>query len=140
MKEKGFEMIDFRKEEITFEHAKYVLTALGKYHALSFALRDKCPEKFKYFSKNLQDVLFDDNNEFIKVYFDSFKPLIYGTLRENEEELRKKLENIFEKSVFDAAKQCVEGSYSEPYAIVCHGDCWTNNILYKYDEVFVTNY
>lgn len=127
-------MIDHRTEPITFEHARLVLSALGKFHALSFALKDKGHAEFKEFAQNIPDVLFDENNDRVKGYFETFKPLIYGTLREDENELRQKLAGIFEPSVFDAIKRCVDGPGAEPYAVICHGDCWTNNILYKFDE------
>lgn len=134
MKEKGFQMLDYRKEEITIEHAILVFSALGKYHALSFALRDKNPQKFKEICENVPDVLFDDSNEPVKQYFETFKPLIYGTVKEDEKDLRKKLENIYEPSVFQPTRKCVDGSFAEPFSVICHGDCWTNNILFKYDE------
>lgn len=134
LREKGFEMVDHRTEPVTFDHARLVLSALGKYHALSFALKDQSHKEFKEFAENIPDVLFDENNDRVKGYFETFKPLIYGTLEDDENELRQKLAGIFEPSVFDAIKRCVDGPGAEPYAVICHGDCWTNNTLYKFDE------
>jgi fructosamine-3-kinase len=31
--------------------------------------------------------------------------------------------------------EIVLGNLAEPYATLCHGDCWNNNIMYLTDEV-----
>lgn len=139
LKESKFEMIDHRTEPITVDHARLLMSALGKLHALSFALRDKRPDTFKEFASKVPEVLFRETEagslNGLKDYFDTLSPLVYGTLREDETELRQKLENVFADTFFNSTQKFVDGKAAEPYAVICHGDCWSNNILYKFGEV-----
>jgi hypothetical protein len=51
-----------RFKEVTKEHAMRTMEALGKYHALSFALRDQKPELFEPY-KSLEDIFSKRNQE-----------------------------------------------------------------------------
>jgi hypothetical protein len=41
----------------------------------------------------------------------------------------------FMQNYFNNMLKCVDGAAAEPYAVICHGDCWTNNCLFKYSKV-----
>lgn len=45
-------MIDRRNEIIKADHVKLIMQALGKWHAISFALKDQQPEKFQQLASN----------------------------------------------------------------------------------------
>lgn len=53
--------------------------------------------------------------------------------KENEH-LLKKFEAFFEDQNIGLNLLMVNGPNAEPYSVLCHGDCWTNNIMFK-DEV-----
>lgn len=135
LRESNCEMIDIRNKAITIEVARLVLSTLGRFHALSFALKDKQPAKFKKFAEQIPEIFLIDRKTGLVEYMETYKPLIYGVVNEDEDDIRKKLDNLFEKSVFDATKKFVNGADAEPYAVICHGDCWSNNFLYQFDEV-----
>lgn len=45
----------------------------------------------------------------------------------------EKMKNFIDSNTF--FNQMIELVSTEgPLSVICHGDCWTNNLLYKYDE------
>lgn len=60
-----FKMID-KKEETTADHVILVMRALAKYHAISFAVQDQQPDKFKVFASKVSEVLFTRENIFVQ--------------------------------------------------------------------------
>lgn len=135
LKEKRFEMADNNIDPITIDHARLVLSRLGKYHALSLALKTKSPEKFQNLVRNIPEVFLDEKRTMLIGYMDALKTSVEGVLKENETELRAKLNKVFGNSYFYGTKRLVEGSSGEPYSVICHGDFKTNNLMFKFDEV-----
>ncbi|XP_018328617.1 uncharacterized protein LOC108739278 [Agrilus planipennis] len=130
MKERGYELPKCNNP-LNVEHALIVIREYGKLHALSFALKDQKPEKFlelknqskgNYFSSFGDDQL----DHFLGVKRKS----IMGCLNPDEDKaLIKKFEKFIEKS-----KKMIRDIYNDEYAVYTHGDCWTNNLLFKYEN------
>lgn len=136
LKNSGFEMLNHRDTEITFDHAKLWITALGKYHALSFALRDQQPEKFAELTSGIPEVFLRENDAQFNEYFNGLKDILYEMLKgDDDAELLKTMKNVVGDSMFEMARKLVNGKSAEPYAVICHGDCWNNNTLFKFDSV-----
>lgn len=129
LRENGFQM-ESKYEVIGLEHAKMVVQMIARYHATSTALKHLEPEVFAPF-KELDDLfksLFDDNMLKGMTAVNVAKTL--QTLREDGDDIyRDKLEwykeNVVEilSSIWDA----------EPLAIPIHGDCWSNNFMFRYE-------
>uniref|UniRef100_A0A182TQB9 CHK kinase-like domain-containing protein n=1 Tax=Anopheles melas TaxID=34690 RepID=A0A182TQB9_9DIPT len=91
---------------VDFEHARLLMATLGRLHALSFAMKDQQPEEFAQAIETLDQ-------------HDNFR--------------REKLKQIQDRCVQEIVA-CMDGKAAEPYAIVGHGDCWSNNMMFQYAE------
>lgn len=136
--EQGYCMAD-RKLGLNYEQMVSVLSELAQFHAISLALKISNPEEFysligdKY---GIHEGLFlKEHEEWYRGYY---KQAIQNAVEMVSSELNKhvnrdryltKFRNFVEDNFF--AKMVHLVSYTEPLSVFCHGDCWTNNILFK---------
>lgn len=136
LKETNFVMIDHRTEEVSFEHASLVMATLGKFHALSFASKDQTPEKFDSLAAKMSEILFRKEDAYVHQLLEGQRQRIADCLADTgDSALVAKVNKVFVTPVENVAYGCCAGRNAEPYAVICHGDFWNNNILFKYDEV-----
>lgn len=122
LKVNQFEMLDHRKEDLTFEHVALVMKALGKLHAISFALRDQQPEIFAKVTSNLEELYYRTDNEDFTIFLTTMGQRAINTLNEqNLPKLVEKFAHAIEKGFDATGAQCVIGKLAEPYAVLCHG-------------------
>lgn len=130
LKHLGYKMID-KNVPINYEHAKLSMAAIGRFHAISFALRDKNPTVFERFQK-LDDITATHmDNEMMTSFFHGCVDRAIETLRDDEVKRRNKMLNL-KDNMKEILKDLGNPAGAEPYAVVIHGDCWPNNFLFKY--------
>lgn len=131
LKPEGFEMYN-RHNYTTPDHIYLVMKILAKFHAIFYAMKDQCPEKVEKFMA-IKDIFSTrKHDKDLLGYMNSLKIRALSTLcPDTEQHLIDKVEKLFEKDFFDLLSDSTNGKLAEPYATVCHGDCWNNNILYK---------
>lgn len=127
LREARFDLCN-RKEPLDEAHISLVFKEYGKLHALSFALRDQQPEVFKEIAANLTDVF--------PLFFPNLRDGILAQIQNNVEMLKR--EGLVEESKLakKAAEQLDEiylRSCEPDYSVITHGDCWSNNMMFKYD-------
>lgn len=131
-----FGMVNLHREPITIEHISLVMQALGKFHALSFAVKDQQPEKFKQLKQHLVCEQYWTNLEtdFKKIFMQLLTRLITCLEEENRSDLLEKFKRVTGDDVVTTVYGLVSGASAEPYAVICHGDLTTNNSMFRKDE------
>lgn len=134
LRSKQMEMIDFRAEPITYNHVALVMKALGKFHAISFALKDQQPQKFEQLTKELSEVFYQSFVNLEEHAEELLQFILESLERSKRPDLIAKLRTQTNGGFVKNAKQIVCGESAEPYAVICHGDAWINNCMYKNNE------
>lgn len=117
-----------RKLPMNAEHIKLVMKTYGKFHATSFAMKKKNPEKFHKLLEDLKQLEEFEKNNFT-VFLRNVIPLIERAVAGH-----KVLENASQRLRKDLDKYFYELSLeSDETKVITHGDCWNNNMLFKYE-------
>nr|XP_053644318.1 uncharacterized protein LOC128696924 [Cherax quadricarinatus] len=136
LRQEGFKMFD-RMKGMDKAHAVLVLKELGKLHAASILYQKEASivleDKYTYIQKDFHSMLGGDD----------FKKML-SSQAQNAAEIAERI--VGYKKVADWLKDFAPSSMdvfveqikrSPPFDVLCHGDCWNNNILFKYDETGV---
>ncbi|KAB7501254.1 hypothetical protein Anas_13733, partial [Armadillidium nasatum] len=136
LRAQGFLTIDKRKV-MDFDHTVLVLNELGRFHASSLLYEETLHPKSIEESFNLKDPRFDYNHESFKV-FDKFNISMVRILSEILMKEGPKYEK-FVSWIHDHLERLTGYFFDKnvpvkPFNLLLHGDCWTNNFLFRYDE------
>lgn len=130
---KGFSIIDRFNEEVTAEHVQLIMQCLGKFHAISFALKDQQPDKFVELAAPLTEVFIRSDDAFMRDYFSKQMDVVYKAV-DGDNHLTEKLKKLFEKEPFDIALECLNLESTGGASVISHGDAWQNNTMFRYDN------
>ncbi|XP_034474234.1 uncharacterized protein LOC117781575 [Drosophila innubila] len=134
LKVEGFRIAS-REAGLDWAHASLILQHLGKLHATSMVLAEKDPEIVnKYQSGMLSEATLMKSDTFENMFNGFLKGLINATDSwKGYEKITKHLQrfsNNFRNNCLSASKPKPE----DRYVVLNHGDMWTNNFMYAYDN------
>lgn len=116
---------------LDYSHAVLALRCLGEFHAYSFITRLMNPTDFDKL-KQIKEPIFQQSYKDTDEVKNLGKIIIKGLIDEDKhysERVQQFLDNRLENMFY-----ATDGKAAEPYAVVNHGDIWTNNMLFKYDQ------
>ncbi|XP_076274070.1 uncharacterized protein LOC143204995 [Rhynchophorus ferrugineus] len=117
------------------KHLEYIFKTYGQLHALNFAFKTLRPEEFR----NIADEAYHGFIELRDVMVPPVKDCLEACMKEfSREQVGTENENILERCrwVYDNMAECYDRStqYKGRYSCITHGDCWSNNLFFKYSE------
>lgn len=137
LRPRGFKMWD-RRRGIDAPHARLVLQELGRFHAASLLLESELPDKDLLRTYSLGDHFMSS---------DAAKKLFGGMVSAQLEATARILEEIpkYERvcqwlhetkgeSLNMFTEMLDPANYKPPFFVLNHGDCWNNNLLFRYDD------
>lgn len=131
LKNDGFEIYD-KKIPLDRKHASKILTELGKFHALSYALKKINNEEYVKLSKKVENLYYNYLGDFSETWVLSLEVAFKALDSVEDEVLVKYLKNFLTVAEVDKMmKKSIE--YNEGNDVILHGDPWTSNALYKYN-------
>lgn len=116
-----------KTKPIGADNVNLVMTQLGRLHGISFAIRDQEPELLKQ-CQSIKDIYLSVHKlKAIKIFFsNSFEKAIKTC---PGEKYFIKLQELGDKWL-EWISDCCEANVAEPFSVVCHGDCWNNNMMF----------
>lgn len=130
LRPKGFQMWN-KMKPTTLGNIRLVLEQIGKFHAISLAMKDQRPDEFAEFKK-FTDILgpFIATSNMRGMFDTSFERAKKFLHDDHHKELISKVQANLVEYVF----MCVNESVCGDFAVLSHGDLWNNNIMYHFDE------
>lgn len=121
-----------------YAQTKIVLEELGKFHAVSFALKSQRPV-FQQKYKDLTDSqVVSMNNPMLRSLFDkNFERCLQLLTAPEHREWFEKVDE-YRRHLWPEFTKMTGPEIAEPYAILVHSDCWVNNAMFRYSVYKMT--
>ncbi|XP_055715421.1 uncharacterized protein LOC129809525 [Phlebotomus papatasi] len=129
----GYQMLE-KRQIPDVEHVKLLMRQLGRLHAVSFALREQKPEILEQF-KCLDDVLTKLMRRKVMQPLAVKNCHLTQSILTPEDDMKiREFFQRWESTMWTDISETIHGENAEPYAVINHGDCWINNLMYRHDD------
>ncbi|XP_058821969.1 uncharacterized protein LOC131683732 [Topomyia yanbarensis] len=111
------------------------MQTLGRFHALSLAMKDQQPDKFHFLVKNVEDTYYARVH---KTWYENFQKVQISIAKDavgqvyGGTELEQKVHKFFNCDFYD--KMVYWTHTRNQNSVINHGDCWMPNFLFRYDD------
>lgn len=138
LKSHNFHIFEATKP-LDWKHIELIFKSYATFHAMSYAFHELHPEEFSKLktltnkrNMSLQDIPEPNTrqNEFLKFTKTNFEYVTKLFNENDDQDMIKKLKQYVEtsdKSFFEASL------YIGDTPMLLHGDCWSNNMMFKYN-------
>lgn len=138
LKEQNFSMRN-RLHGLDFEHCQIVMEELARLHAASIGAKRVDFNEFQSKIKCLRDIVYcEEAREFYKNVLDSAIDEALDSLRKSNTDgsLSETIDliKLLQPTLFEKLKTSISAKMA-PNTVVCHGDLWINNMMFKNDDV-----
>lgn len=127
---RGFAMLDRYTKDITVEHVLLLMRSLGKFHAISFAMKDQQATQFNELISSMDEIFIKQG----RFYFSTQAKYLENCLsREEDAHLLARIKKLLEDGPLTVATNCIDPDITG-IAVVSHGDTWQNNLMFRCDD------
>ncbi|XP_035773680.1 uncharacterized protein LOC118456739 [Anopheles albimanus] len=121
-----------RTEPLAYDDVLLVLTHLAEFHAISFAMQQQSPGQYAQIVSKLRETIFVEPLhgtfvDFLQRKVDYAIRTLESNPEPGDEAVGERL-GRFRDEYGQAMVDCVQ---NRDDTVICHGDCWISNILYR---------
>lgn len=127
---KGFSMYS-RSKPSRVENIRFALNEIAKFHAISIAMKDQQPDRFARLRQypNIYKQFLETPN-LLPMFETSFDRSISVLHSEEHKDIYREIRETSRAHFVD----CLDEQVNDEFGVMCHGDLWTNNCLYKFEN------